>query len=115
MTELICNQGHVLDPGHPTCSRCGGLPIGTAEVAPVINEAPVADAPRDLDTLTKKEIEAELTVLGVEFKSSESKAELVKKLKEAVEADAEEVDESEDEAEGEDEESDEDSDSEDEL
>jgi len=113
MTELICNQGHVLDPGHSTCSRCGGFPIGQAEVAPVINEA-VVDAPKDLETLTKKEIEAELTALGIEFKSSESKAELLEKLKEGVVADAEEAEDEDSEEDVEEEESDEDSEEEEE-
>lgn len=46
MTELICNQGHVLDPGRNVCSRCGGHAIGTSEVAPVINEElPTGNAP----------------------------------------------------------------------
>lgn len=92
MTELICNQGHVIDPGRPSCTRCGGFPIGTADVAPVINEASAEEAPRDLETLTAKELKAELSALGVEFKNSDSKAELLEKLKSAVEDTAEDVD-----------------------
>lgn len=103
MTESICNQGHVIDPGLLNCSRCGGSAIGTAEVAPVINEAPVAEdaATVDLETLTKKEIEVALEKLGVDFKTSESKADLLEKLQEAVAADAEEEAEAEAEAEDE--------------
>lgn len=103
----------MIDNGRLDCSRCGGVAIGTADVAPVLNEevsAPAEDT-RDLESLTKKEVEAELTKLGVEFKTSESKAELFEKLKEAVEASAVDVEdaEEENEEESEDDESEEDS------
>ena len=38
MTEEICPQGHVIDNGSPTCSRCGGQSIGYTENAPVLDE-----------------------------------------------------------------------------
>ncbi len=42
MTEEICSQGHVLDWGARTCSRCGGQAIGIAQSTPVV-EAPAGE------------------------------------------------------------------------
>lgn len=85
MTEPICNQGHVIDPGLLNCSRCGGSAIGTAEVAPVINEETVTGTENvDIKSLTVKELKEKLAELDVDFKSSDSKAVLQKKLKKAL-------------------------------
>ena len=38
MTDEICPQGHLIDNGSPTCSRCGGRSIGYTENASVLDE-----------------------------------------------------------------------------
>lgn len=102
MTELICNQGHVIDPGRANCARCGGVAIGTAEGAPITvasavaeneevkarGEEEVKEEALDVDSLKVTELHSELEALGIEFDSSDLKADLQKKLKKAIKAEA---------------------------
>lgn len=93
MTELICNQGHVIDPGRNACARCGGHAIGMSETTPVINEvkaeATVEETVLDVESLNVKELKAELSLREVKFSAEDNKAKLQKKLKKALKEEAE--------------------------
>lgn len=81
--EKNCLEGHVFVG--EKCDRCGRGAVGAE--APV--ETPVEEKAIDPSELTTKELRAELDKLGVAFKASDSKAVLIKKLKEASAEDSE--------------------------
>ena len=92
MSEPICSQGHVIDNGRSLCQRCNSPAIGTVDAAPIpVPEAVEENTVKAPEELTKRELFAELAKLGIEFKESESKAELIEKLKNAAEESAEDV------------------------
>lgn len=106
MTEEICSQGHVIQAGALTCSRCGGRSIGTTEAAPILDEEESTIEDTDIDAgleedleeeesdlslenyeeLTVAELQVALEDRGIEFDSTDLKADLQKKLKKALKA-----------------------------
>lgn len=63
--ERICSEGHVIDVGRETCSRCNGRAVNVPET---ITESEAAEA--EATAVTKDEAEAQ----GVDTEKAEAQA-----------------------------------------
>lgn len=79
MTDEICSQGHVLDFGARTCSRCGGQAIGFTQNPPVLEEEKQVLKEVEPESVIEEELKETVEEETVEEKPKKKKGKKKKK------------------------------------